>query len=97
MYNFRLREDRSKDDTIDEGLWRYSRHPNYFGEILFWWGLWLYTLEIANTYPIGAFLISIMFICGSVKMMEDRLLKSKKSYKEYKMRVLSSLVPFFRI
>lgn len=31
------------DRWVDSGLWRYSRHPNYFGELLCWWGVWLFT------------------------------------------------------
>ncbi|MGB5909700.1 MAG: DUF1295 domain-containing protein, partial [Promethearchaeia archaeon] len=39
LYNFiKNREDSTK--IINKGLWKYSRHPNYFGEILFWWGLY---------------------------------------------------------
>ena len=33
---------------MDRGLWRYSRHPNYFGEACVWWGLWLMALSAAG-------------------------------------------------
>jgi len=36
----------SKDQYIDRGLWRYSRHPNYLGEVSLWWGIWLMQMGI---------------------------------------------------
>ena len=40
----------SKGKIMTEGLWRLSRHPNYFGEIVLWWGLWLLLLPCGNWY-----------------------------------------------
>src|SRR5262249_34666855 len=34
----------NRGKIMDRGLWRWSRHPNYFGELSFWWGLWLFSL-----------------------------------------------------
>ena len=35
---------RNRGQVMDRGLWRYTRHPNYFGEACVWWGLWLMAL-----------------------------------------------------
>jgi steroid 5-alpha reductase family enzyme len=43
------KKDPSKKKLIDWGLWRYTRHPNYFGEAVMWWGIWL----IACSVPKG--------------------------------------------
>ena len=40
MYNFK-RKIMNKGEVMMTGLWKYSRHPNYFGEMVFWWGLYL--------------------------------------------------------
>lgn len=80
---------------MDSGLWGYSRHPNYFGEIMFWVGLFLFAwpVFISGTYWIaaGGILMIILFTMISIPMMEKRQI-SKEGYAEYKRRV-SSLIP----
>jgi steroid 5-alpha reductase family enzyme len=42
----RFRDDpSSRDEVLDTGLWRYTRHPNYFGDACVWWGIWLVALD----------------------------------------------------
>jgi len=83
---------------IDSGLWRYSRHPNYFGEVLFWWGIWIIQ---AGTVPkmwftvAGPILVTLLFIFISIPMMEKYIMSSRPSYAGYKKKV-SILVPWFR-
>ena len=43
-----IKNKRNKDDIIQSGLWRYTRHPNYFGEVLVWWGIFIMTLPVEN-------------------------------------------------
>jgi len=40
----------SKGEVMDKGLWRFSRHPNYFGEVCVWWGIWLIALETGSAW-----------------------------------------------
>lgn len=46
---FAFRESKPKPlDILKEGVWKYSRHPNYFGEILLWWGVYLLCLPVSS-------------------------------------------------
>lgn len=70
------------------GLWHYGRHPNYLGEILFWWGIWLMYVSIAGIkeapYMIaGPVLMTCMFRFISVPLMEHRQLATKPGYASY--------------
>ena len=71
---------------MDRGLWAYSRHPNYFGEILFWWGLWVFGLAVAPGYwwtVIGPVVITLLFITISIPLMDKRNLKRRPGYGEH--------------
>lgn len=84
-------------EFINEGIWRYSRHPNYFGEILFWFGLWVIQLSITPQYWWTAFgwvAMLVMFLFASIPMMEEKNLKSKPGYAEY-VKQVSVLIPWF--
>jgi steroid 5-alpha reductase family enzyme len=84
----RFREERgNRGRYICEGLWSVSRHPNYLGEIVSWWGLWLFALAAGLGYwwtVIGAVAITLMFVYASVPMMEARTLATRPGYEEYR-------------
>lgn len=87
-----------KGSFIDSGLWRYSRHPNYFGEITFWLGLWVMALGLDLGLwwtGIGWMGMLLMFLLASIPMMEKKNKHSKKGFEEY-VRKVSVLVPWFR-
>lgn len=85
-------------ELIHHGLWRYSRHPNYFGELLFWWGLFLFGFAASPadwTWTIiGTSAITIMFFFISVPMMEKRQLEKKPHFQEI-IDSTSMLIPWF--
>ncbi len=88
----------SYGNYIDEGLWCYSRHPNYFGEISFWWGIWIIQMGIAPEHwetILGPVFITMLFVFISIPMMEKHILESRPGYKQYRARV-SMLIPWFR-
>ncbi len=87
-----------KNQCIDKGLWRYSRHPNYFGEVSFWWGIWLMQMGVIPQIwvtVIGPVVITLLFISVSIPMMEKHILASKPIYSRYR-RQVSMLIPWFR-
>jgi len=85
-------------DIIQTGLWRYSRHPNYFGEMSFWFGLMLFGLA---AYPTGwwwimpgAFAMASMFFTVSIPLMDNRSLERRPEYADH-MRRISAIIPWF--
>jgi steroid 5-alpha reductase family enzyme len=82
--------------TMNQGLWSLSRHPNYLGEILFWWGLYLFAVAANPSFwwvIIGPLAITFMFIFASIPMIEKRMMKRRKDYAAYRERV-SMLIPW---
>ncbi|MBD3282195.1 MAG: DUF1295 domain-containing protein [Candidatus Portnoybacteria bacterium] len=89
---------------IDEGLWKYSRHPNYFGEILIWIGIYLFVLPSLSDINIWIGLVSpvyiiilLLFVSGIPKAEEaaDKRWGDNEKYLKYKKRT-SILIPFFK-
>ncbi|MFO7636931.1 MAG: DUF1295 domain-containing protein [Clostridia bacterium] len=86
----------SADQCLMTGLWKYSRHPNYLGEICFWWGIWLMQVGVLPSmwYTLaGPVLISLLFLFVSIPMMERYLEERKPCYAGYKKKV-SMLIPW---
>ena len=85
----------NKGHVLDTGLWRYSRHPNYFGEAVLWWGLYLIAVGAEAYWTIvGPALITFLLLRFSgVPMLEDGLRASRPGYSEYIKRT-SSFVPW---
>ena len=86
----------SPDEYLAEGLWRFSRHPNYFGEILFWWGLWLpVPLLLPGLWwtGVGALAITVMFVGVSLPLIEKRALAKRPHYAAHIART-SAIVPW---
>jgi steroid 5-alpha reductase family enzyme len=83
---------------LSAGLWKYSRHPNYFGEVLFWAGIFIFSLTsytlIWWTIP-GPIVILLLFFFISVPMNDKRMLQRRRGYREYYKRT-SGLIPWFR-
>lgn len=87
----------NRGKVMDQGFWKYTRHPNYFGETLIWWGIFL----VALSTPSGLFaLISPVLITflllrvSGVTMLEKGLVKTKPEYEEY-IRSTSAFFPWF--
>ncbi|HKL86392.1 MAG TPA: DUF1295 domain-containing protein [Treponemataceae bacterium] len=97
MRTFKI-ETKGKKKCIDTGLWKYSRHPNYFGEILVWWGLYLLYFSIVqhiDLYILAPLAMTFLFIFISIPMMEKKILGTRPEYTVYQKKV-SMIIPFPR-
>ena len=86
------------DAILASGLWALSRHPNYFGEMSFWWGLYLFALAAAPSYwwtIIGPVAITLLFRFASLPLIETRMLQRRPGFAAHQQRV-SMVVPWFR-
>ena len=84
MYNFR--KNITEPKTMKSGLWYYSRHPNYFGEILFWFSLFIFALAANFNFAwllIGTLIMYALIAIASVSMMDKRSLERRPDFKEY--------------
>ncbi|MBB1251906.1 DUF1295 domain-containing protein [Streptomyces sp. OF3] len=74
---------------MDRGLWRYTRHPNYFGDFLLWWGLFLLTAPdpaLAAAVAVSPLVMSYLLIFGSGKRLLERHMRERPGYAEYAAR-----------
>ncbi len=93
-----LRRRRDPAEVLAEGLWARSRHPNYLGEILFWWGLFLFGLAAAPRWAwtvVGPLAITALFVLVSVPWMDRRMLARHPAFAE-RLRTTPALVPWPR-
>ena len=76
----------NKGHIIKSGLWRYSRHPNYFGEAVVWWGLYIYACSVKWGFVTAwsALVITLLlrFVSG-VPLLEKKY-ESRKEFQQYK-------------
>ncbi|MCR5112514.1 MAG: DUF1295 domain-containing protein [Acholeplasmatales bacterium] len=97
MHKFRM----NRNSTfIRNGLWKYSRHPNYLGEILMWWSIGLASviaLGITTYYPLlaGALANTLLFLFISIPLAENHQASRKEGFDEYKAQT-RMLLPIYK-
>jgi len=83
---------------LEQGLWRYSRHPNYFGEQLFWWSVGGLGAALGEPWVLCGTALNSAVLAAVTVMQERRMLEvpaRRELYRAYQRRV-SPLVPWFR-
>ena len=90
------RDPANKGKVLDTGLWRYTRHPNYFGDACVWWGLWLIAAEtgwVGIASIVGpVFLTFTLTKWSGIGITEKSTAKSKPQYADY-IRRTSAFIP----
>ena len=71
--------------VLDTGLWHYTRHPNYFGDAMVWWGLWLIAAAAGGAWTVFAPALMTLFLMrvSGVALLEKQLLETRPGYRDY--------------
>lgn len=80
------RQAKNRRQIIRRGVWRHARHPNYLGEILMWWGVFVVLLSVRPSLwllGIGALTNTLMFLLISIPMAESRMAGYKEGFDRY--------------
>ncbi|MBU1100788.1 MAG: DUF1295 domain-containing protein [Bacteroidetes bacterium] len=80
------REPANKGKIISKGLWKLTRHPNYFGEALLWWGIFIFSIGVANWYYgiIGPLLLNFSLVKFSGVPMLEKKYEGREDWEIYK-------------
>jgi len=92
-----IKNGENKGKLMQSGLWAYTRHPNYFGEVTQWWGLWLIALSVPNGWLsiIGPITITFLILKVSGIPMLEKKMAEHPDFAEYK-RKTSIFIPLPR-
>jgi steroid 5-alpha reductase family enzyme len=99
--DFQLKQFKAKSENkgkfMQSGLWKYSRHPNYFGEMLVWWGIYLFTTTYGTWYLFFISPLTITFFLlrvSGIPFLKKKQSKSPK-YAKYIEAVPNAILPKF--
>jgi steroid 5-alpha reductase family enzyme len=85
----------NKGKVMNTGVWRYTRHPNYFGDAAQWWGYYLAALAAGGWWTIyGPIIMTILLMRVSGVALLEKTLETRPGYKEY-VETTSAFVPWF--
>lgn len=87
----------NRGKVMDRGLWRYTRHPNYFGELLVWWGIYTVTMAVPGGWwtVVSPLVITVVLLkMTGIPLTEQTILEKRPEYKTY-IQQTSSLIPWF--
>lgn len=93
LRNF-LSKKENKGKVMQQGLWAYTRHPNYFGEVTMWWGIWLLNISHNWWSIVGPLTITYLILkVSGVPLLEKRY-EGNQEFEDYKKRV-SIFIPWW--
>lgn len=86
----------NKGKLLNTGLWRYTRHPNYFGDAVQWWGFYLIAVAAGGYWSIFSPILMTILLrnVSGVTMLEKTLKDTKPGYKEY-VETTNAFIPWF--
>jgi steroid 5-alpha reductase family enzyme len=87
-----------KVPLLETGLWNYSRHPNYFGEQLFWWGLSIFAVNLGQSWAVIGTVLNSACLAYVTVLVERRMLKDESRaeiFRNYQ-KTTSVLIPWFK-
>lgn len=86
----------NKGKVLNTGLWRYSRHPNYFGEFCIWWGFYLFAVAAGAWWSIvSPILMSLLLLkVSGVSLLESTITERRPAYAEY-IKNTNAFLPWF--
>ena len=89
-----IKNPENKGKLIESGLWAYTRHPNYFGEVVQWWGIWLIALSVPQGWLgiVGPTTITFLILKVSGIPMLEKKMEGNPEFVEYK-RKTSVFIP----
>jgi len=87
---------KNKDDVLKTGLWRYTRHPNYFGEAIMWWAISMIVLPLPGGWIalVSALLINLLLVKVSGVPFLDKRYAGNSAYQQYK-KETNRFIPWF--
>ena len=91
-----LSKGENKGKIMQSGLWKYTRHPNYFGEALMWWGIWILSLGLSGAIYLifSPLLITCLLRFVSGVPLAERFFAGNKEFEEYKNKT-NAMFPWF--
>lgn len=86
----------NKGKVLDTGFWKYTRHPNYFGDAAVWWAYAIFSIAAGSYWQIiGSVIMTILIIkVSGVSLLEKTLKESKPQYRDY-IKKTNSFFPWF--
>jgi steroid 5-alpha reductase family enzyme len=84
LVRFKARPE-NRGEVLDSGLWRYSRHPNYFGEAVIWWGFYLFALASGAAWTVVSPLLMTFLLLkvSGVSLLEKDIHERRPAYRRY--------------